>query len=339
MFSHSHLSQIVKHSVAYSFAFSHPFSYYVEAYPILQQEIFEQTNMEYGMHHEVVKMLQTKLQKLSYYDSSVDGEFGILTEYAIKKFQDNHDLEMNGQVDVPTKQKIISVEIDLYEKILEQDVDFSYGEKSEEIFKIQEALHYFGFYEATLDSIYGPITDHALTRYKEDSGLKVVHIEKPPTHLEVVEPMTLSTNITTNDEQIKPQKKAKNITVVSPPTTDMNLFISTAKELQGVPYVWGGTTSAGFDCSGFIQYVYKQNGVQLPRTVNEMWNATIQLDTPSIGDLIFFETYKPGPSHAGIYIGNNQFIHADATNGVTISSLDENYWSNSYIGAKRVNLK
>ncbi|MEC3882175.1 LysM peptidoglycan-binding domain-containing protein [Halobacillus litoralis] len=117
-------------------------------------------------------------------------------------------------------------------------------------------------------------------------------------------------------------------------------LIQEAKKHIGTPYQWAGTSPAGFDCSGFLQYVYAQEGVSIPRTVASIY-ADSRMDSVSgsnrqVGDLVFFETYKPGASHAGIYVGNNSFIHTGSTNGVEISSLSSNYWSQRYIGTKRL---
>ncbi|MFD2925176.1 LysM peptidoglycan-binding domain-containing protein [Halobacillus naozhouensis] len=114
-------------------------------------------------------------------------------------------------------------------------------------------------------------------------------------------------------------------------------LIQEAKQHIGTPYQWGGESPAGFDCSGFIQYVFEKEGISLPRTVASIY-ADSRLDSVSnlqVGDLVFFETYKPGASHAGIYVGGNQFIHAGSSRGVEISSLSNPYWSPRYIGAKR----
>lgn len=111
-------------------------------------------------------------------------------------------------------------------------------------------------------------------------------------------------------------------------------LIITAKQYMGVPYVWGGGTPSGFDCSGFLNYVFTKHGISIPRTVATIYEKGTFVNTPQIGDLVFFETYKPGASHAGIYIGNRQFIHASSSKGITISSMDNVYWSPRYIGAK-----
>lgn len=105
----------------------------------------------------------------------------------------------------------------------------------------------------------------------------------------------------------------------------------------GVPYVWGGTTPSGFDCSGFTSYTYKQAGVSLPRTAADQYTKGTAVSKSNLkkGDLVFFSTYKAGASHVGIYLNDNKFVHA-SSNGVKVSSLGESYYANSYIGSKRV---
>ncbi|USK33638.1 cell wall-binding repeat-containing protein [Bacillus sp. F19] len=113
-------------------------------------------------------------------------------------------------------------------------------------------------------------------------------------------------------------------------------LIETAKSLQGVPYKYGGTTTSGFDCSGYTQYVFDKHGVDLPRTTVDQWSEATVVAVPEKGDLVFFETYKAGPSHVGIFIGNNEFIHASSSKGVTISTMDNVYFEPRYLGVKSV---
>ncbi|MEN1759868.1 NlpC/P60 family protein [Anoxynatronum sibiricum] len=117
-------------------------------------------------------------------------------------------------------------------------------------------------------------------------------------------------------------------------------ILETALELQGIPYRRGGSTPAGFDCSGFVTYVLGQHGISLPRSSAAMYRATekISMDELEPGDLVFFQGYQSGPSHVGIYVGNNEFIHAPSS-GRTVSFDqvdDPSYWGPRQYGAARI---
>ncbi|GLB60869.1 C40 family peptidase [Cytobacillus sp. NCCP-133] len=122
--------------------------------------------------------------------------------------------------------------------------------------------------------------------------------------------------------------------VAAQSTSKVNELIAGAKKYIGVPYVWAGSTPSGFDCSGYLNYVYSNAGISIPRTVASIWSATRSVTSPREGDLVFFETYKAGPSHAGIYLGNNKFIHAGSSRGVEISDMNNSYWKPRYLGAR-----
>jgi len=115
---------------------------------------------------------------------------------------------------------------------------------------------------------------------------------------------------------------------------------STALSLRGAPYRNGGTNPAGFDCSGFVKYVYEQHGIAMPREVRKQFALGHDVDPAALepGDLVFFTTVAPGASHVGIAIGGDQFVHAPSTTGVVrVEHLSADYWSNRFVGAKRVN--
>ena len=116
-------------------------------------------------------------------------------------------------------------------------------------------------------------------------------------------------------------------------------IVSSAKSLIGIKYRYGGTTKAGFDCSGFVGYVYKSKGVSLPRTAAGMYSSgtAVKKANLAVGDLVFFNTTGRGVSHVGMYIGSGQFIHASTSKGVRIDKLnDPYYWGKKYVGAKKV---
>jgi cell wall-associated NlpC family hydrolase len=114
------------------------------------------------------------------------------------------------------------------------------------------------------------------------------------------------------------------------------MVITEAKKYIGSPYLWGGNTPAGFDCSGFSKYVFEKVGISLPRTAATQFSGLKAVSSPSPGDLVFFTTYAPGASHLGIYIGDNKFIHAGTSTGVTITDMNNPYWKPRYLGARTV---
>lgn len=117
-------------------------------------------------------------------------------------------------------------------------------------------------------------------------------------------------------------------------------IVAKAKQYLGVPYVWGGTSPSGFDCSGFTQYVMRACGYSINRTATDQLSNGTRVSYSDLkpGDLVFFErTYNTSApaSHVGIYIGGGQFIHA-GTSCVAIGDLSNSYYSTRYVGARRV---
>ena len=113
----------------------------------------------------------------------------------------------------------------------------------------------------------------------------------------------------------------------------------TALSLRGAPYRNGGIDPAGFDCSGFVTYVFGQNGVAVPRTVTDQFRAGRQVNGQQLepGDLVFFTTVSRGASHVGIAIGGDEFIHAPSGAGaVRVERMSSSYWATRFVGARRV---
>jgi cell wall-associated NlpC family hydrolase len=140
-----------------------------------------------------------------------------------------------------------------------------------------------------------------------------------------------------------PESRAR----IQPPTSpqastvDGYALAGTALSLRGAPYRNGGADPQGFDCSGFTQYVFAQYGVSLPREVREQFDQGKSVkggEELVAGDLLFFTTVAPGPTHVGIAIGGDQFVHAPSSTGVVrVERLSASYWSARYLGARRVN--
>lgn len=114
---------------------------------------------------------------------------------------------------------------------------------------------------------------------------------------------------------------------------DSSSLLAYAKSMQGVPYVWGGTSANGVDCSGYIYHVFKKFGHNISRqSVAGYWSSLPQTSSPQPGDLIYFkDTYKAGPSHMGIYLGGGSFIQS-GDKGVAIASLNNSYWKSHFLG-------
>ena len=133
--------------------------------------------------------------------------------------------------------------------------------------------------------------------------------------------------------------KARDAKPVSPgdPVATSEL-VGTALALRGTPYRSGGADLNGFDCSGFVHYVFAQHGLVMPRTVAEQLEAGRKIKPNDVqpGDLVFFRTGGRETSHVGIALGDDAFVHAPASNGVVrVEMISAKYWASRYVGARR----
>ena len=115
--------------------------------------------------------------------------------------------------------------------------------------------------------------------------------------------------------------------------------VATALGFRGVPYRNGGSDPSGFDCSGFMQYVFARHGTLLPREVRDQYRAgrEIDLDDVKAGDLLFFETVSRGASHVGMALGDGWFVHAPSSRGIVrVERHTDSYWARRFVGARRV---
>lgn len=116
-------------------------------------------------------------------------------------------------------------------------------------------------------------------------------------------------------------------------------LVLTALSLRGTPYRDGGADPSGFDCSGFVEYVFARHGLSVPRTVLEQFQAGQEIDAGSQapGDLVFFSTVAPGASHVGILISRGEFVHAPSESGVVrVEPMAAPYWASRFVGARRL---
>jgi len=269
-----------------------------------------------GSKGNEVRQLQSNLKLLGFFTHhTITDYYGTITSDAVRKFQQQNGLAATGIADSTTLQKIRQAVEQRQKQTASQPTKKIYltiGSTGEHVKQVQMKLKQLGYFTyPTITEYYGSVTAEAVKQFQKSQKL----------------------NATGNVDQ-----KTYDLLIGKGPAGafDVMHLIADAAELLGTPYIWGGSKpEVGFDCSGFLVYVFNQQGVSLPRTVAMIWNVGTAVDKPSIGDIVFFETYQPGASHAGIYIGNNQFIHSGSSTGVAISSLDSPYWSARYLGAKR----
>ncbi|MGD6776748.1 NlpC/P60 family protein [Sutcliffiella horikoshii] len=179
-----------------------------------------------------------------------------------------------------------------------------YHEDVKELQKVLDDKGYFGYSETT--TYYGEYTTDAVKKFQADYGITVNGIAGE----ETFEALGIESN-------------------------EANI-VEVAKKYEGTPYQWGGETpEEGFDCSGYLNYVFDEaENKDLPRTVKDIYAAGTNVESPAVGDIVFFDIEGNGPSHAGLYIGSGEFIHASSTEGVKISEIGSSYWKDKYIGAK-----
>lgn len=192
------------------------------------------------------------------------------------------------------------------------------------------------------------------TKATESISPEETNKPKPETTTVTVDPNTLAIKAPVNSA---PAKKSSTVTPPKKPSTQLSrsssalttppsstqtskasAIIATAKKYIGVKYVYGGTSPSGFDCSGFVQYVFAKNGISLPRVSRDQFKAGTSVSFKNLkpGDLVFFSIAKNKVvDHVGIYVGNGQFINASSSKGVTIYPLGP-YWQSAFVGGKRV---
>ncbi|MBR1645814.1 MAG: C40 family peptidase [Selenomonadaceae bacterium] len=222
----------------------------------------------------------------------------------------------------------------------------SKNSRGEDVLTLQKKLYLIGYDISELDGIYGIETERAVAAFQHDNKITVTGIV---------------TNVTWRALKKAKEKKGRVLPEIKPVVAVDNLkaptsstlapygqtfisksqgaqIVSTAKGLMGIAYVFGGTTPSGFDCSGLLQYVFKMNGVSIPRLADEQYNLGRKASKNQLtaGDLVFFTTYTSGVSHCGIYVGDGKFLHASSSRGVTINSLDDEYWRARFVGAKKL---
>lgn len=194
---------------------------------------------------------------------------------------------------------------------------FRIGDQGSDVVAIQSQLVSLG-YDVEADGDFGPATAEAVKEFQKSKGIQVDGFVGNTTYKALL------------GREMPVVQHSSNYISRSIIQTSMNYI--------GVPYVFGGTTPNGFDCSGYVRYVFSNAGIYLPRMADEQYavGSSVSMNELTAGDLVFFSTYEAGPSHVGIYLGNGNFINASSSRGVAIDSLNSSYWGSCYIGARRI---
>lgn len=202
------------------------------------------------------------------------------------------------------------------------DTTLKYGMRGSDVATLQTKLKNLGYFSSSSTGYFGSLTKASVIKFQKAKGLYADGIVGRNTFAALGK-TSASTTLTNRGTSA---------------SATVSSIIATAKKYMGVPYVWGGESPSGFDCSGFMQYVLGKNGISLPRTASLQYQEGTPISKANLkaGDLVFFSTYKAGASHVGIYLGNGDFIHASSSNGVTISDLSSTYYASRYIGARRM---
>ena len=259
---------------------------------------------QYGDTGSEIVAIQKKLIAAGY-KARETGEYDANTKWAVRLYQKDQGLPVDGILGDTTYKKLMGKPMPSATKTVSKVKEIS-KKDAELMAKIQAKKEG---------------SSKAITTFVKQQ-------KKPTTQSK---PATVQVKHKVTNHTAKPLRTV-------PVSGNVKEILTYANTFTGVPYKFGGTTPAGFDCSGYIRHVFQKVGVQLPRQADEQYTVGKKVEKQNLqpGDLVFFETYEPGVSHSGIYIGDGQFISATSSSGVAVADIDDSYWGPRYVGAKRV---
>lgn len=290
-------------------------------------------NLKYDTKNSDVKELKTELLNLNYFDKDekLSTYYGQSTIDAVIALQKDHGIQQTGIYGKQTHSKLIELKEEKFNKYkLSFNNDLRLKDENKDVHKLQKALKKLNFLEIeNCTDYFGNITERALISFQRAVGITPDGIAGART-IKMINKALAGEDIFVETPNRGGERGSLGSNIAS-----------TGKKYIGTPYRSGQSGPGGFDCSGFTQYVYKQHGINVSRSSSTQANdgTWVAKNDLQPGDmLIFANTYKSGPSHTGIYIGDNQFIHSSSVRGggVKISSLNESYYLNHYSSGRRV---
>ncbi|MFC7393419.1 NlpC/P60 family protein [Scopulibacillus cellulosilyticus] len=271
--------------------------------PVSKQNTQSSGLLQSGDRGQAVSNLQSKLNSKGYLKGGVDGIYGPNTANAVRQFQSANGLSVDGIAGPDTLSKLNGNSV-------ANNNNGSNSSNSNNNSQSNNTTVNNDNSKSNNDNVYHPMSAPANNNQSSN-----------------VSDMAYHPNNSANNQDTQKQVSGSEIA-------------SIAKQYNGAPYADGGMSPSGFDCSGFIKYVFQQAGIDLAgRSAADLYNDGTPVSSPSVGDVVFFSnTYKPGISHAGIYLGNGQMISAENSNtGVKITDLSISYWQNHLAGYRSYN--
>lgn len=312
---------------------------------VFSSSAFAANYLGFGMRGRDVNGLQNDLKALGYLNITTTTEyFGTQTRDAVIAFQRANGLKADGYFGPASKTTLENIKTGKtnsesqkepiktetstppstsagYSRVLR------YTMSGADVKNLQDDLKTLGYLKINNTTNYfGTMTVNALKAFQRANGLSADGSFGPQTRASLLQALQGTSNPLPN--------RGDNTSTA----TKINAVVATAKSYIGVPYLMGGSTPRAFDCSGYTQYVMKENGMSITRTASSQYNEGSSVSRSNLqrGDFVFFQTYKAGASHVGIYLGNDDFISATSSSGVRITRLTDNYWNSRYIGARRI---
>ena len=291
-----------------------------------------------------VGALQRRLMELGYYDyDGFTGNYGPVTQEAIRLFQRTNGLKQDGIAGAETLTLLASEDALPYTVRLEDE--------GEDVRKIQNRLKELGYLSGSADGIYGAETQKAVVSFQKQNGLTADGIFGQNTQELLYSPSAQAAPASKSSSGSSEKKESsassgsskEQETSSASSSGDVSQMIRFAKEQLGKKYVWSTEGPNSFDCSGFVYYVLKNSGVSTGRysaagfSQVSSWEKIESKGDLQPGDLVFFTA--PGSSrigHTGIWLGNNQYIHASTSAGKVVISSAGSYFNENFVFGRRV---